>query len=133
MSMFIDETEYPQNYDWLTPEQQKAVLDHINALDDDTMEFFRVFRALKSKDEHSDTLERMWRDAQVKLNAAIDAYAAIGIKVEFGWIGHRSEYFLATYVDAFREQDYYDDMARDAEGDVDEYICGGDFYSDFDY
>lgn len=123
MSMFIDETEYPQNYDWLTPEQQKAVLDHINALDDYTKEFSR---ALKSDDEHSDTLEWMWRDAQVKLNAAIDAYAAIGIKVEFGWIGHRSEYFLATYIDAFREQDYYDDIARDAEGDVDQYRCGGD-------
>ena len=133
MSMFIDETEYPQNYDWLTPEQQKAVLDHINALDDDTMEFFRVFRALKSKDEHSDTLERMWREAHVKLNAAIDAYAAIGIKVEFGWIGHRSEYFLATYADAFREQDYYDDIARDAEGDVDLCYAGGDYNSDIDY
>ena len=130
MSMSIDETEYPQNYDWLTPEQQKAVLDHINALDDDTKEFFR---ALKSDDEHSDTLERMWRDAHVKLNAAIDAYAAIGIKVEFGWIGHRSEYFLATYVDAFKEQDYYDDIARDAEGDVDLCCVGGDYNSEIDY
>lgn len=130
MSMSIDETEYPQNYDWLTPEQQKAVLDHINALDDDTKEFFR---ALKSDDEHSDTLERMWREAHVKLNAAIDAYAAIGIKVEFGWIGHRSEYFLATYVDAFKEQDYYDDIARDAEGDVDLCCVGGDYNSEIDY
>lgn len=130
MSMSIDETEYPQNYDWLTPEQQEAVLDHINALDDYTKE---LSRALKSDDEHSDTLEWMWRDAQVKLNAAIDAYAAIGIKVEFGWIGHRSEYFLATYIDAFREQDYYDDMARDAEGDVDLCYAGGDYDSDIDY
>lgn len=119
MSMFIDETEYPQNYDWLTPEQQKAVLDYINMLDDTEMEFFKVF-------QHTDTFERMWREAAAKKDAAIDAYAAIGIKVEFGWIGHRSEYFLATYIDAFREQDYYDDMARDAEGDVDEYRCGGD-------
>ena len=124
MSMDIDETEYPQNYDWLTPEQQKAVLAHINALEDYTKE---LYRALKSDDEHSDTLEWMWRDAKVKLNAAIDAYAAIGIKVEFGWIGHRSEYFLATYIDAFREQDYYDDMARDAEGDVDLCYAGGDY------
>lgn len=131
MSMSIDETEYPQNYDWLTPEQQKAVLDHINALDDYTKEL--LSRAWKSDDEHSDTLERMWREAQVKLNAAIDAYAAIGIKVEFGWIGHRSEYFLATYIDAFREQDYYDDMARDAEGDVDLCCAGGDYSSDIDY
>ena len=130
MSMSIDETEYPQNYDWLTPEQQKAVLDHINALDDYTKE---LSRALKSDDEHSDTLERMWREAHVKLNAAIDAYAAIGIKVEFGWIGHRSEYFLATYVDAFREQDYYDDMARDAEGDIDLCYAGEDYNSDIDY
>ena len=130
MSMFIDETEYPQNYDWLTPEQQKAVLDHINALDDYTK---KLSRALKSDDEHSDTLEWMWRDAQVKLNAAIDAYAAIGIKVEFGWIGHRSEYFLATYVDAFREQDFYDDMARDAEGDIDLCYAGEDYNSDIDY
>jgi hypothetical protein len=119
MSMFIDETEYPQNYDWLTPEQQKAVLDHINMLDDTEMEFFKAF-------QHTDTFERLWREAAVRKNAAIDAYAAIGIKVEFGWIGHRSEYFLATYADAFREQDYYDDIARDAEGDVDEYRYGGD-------
>lgn len=131
MSMSIDETEYPQNYDWLTPEQQKAVLDHINALDDYTKEL--LSRAWKSDDEHSDTLEWMWREAQVKLNAAIDAYAAIGIKVEFGWIGHRSEYFLATYIDAFREQDYYDDMARDAERDVDLCCAGGDYSSDIDY
>lgn len=129
MALYVDENEYPQNYDWLPQEKQQAIIDTLNETSDSRL---RLYRMACSKDfqEHADFLERQWQKKYEREYAMMDMLDALGIKVEYDWAGHRGTYFLATYDDALAQQDYYDDIARDAEGDVDEYICGGAYDSE---
>lgn len=129
MALYVDENEYPQNYDWLPQEKQQAIIDMMNETRDSRS---RLYRMARSKDfqKHADFLERQWKKMCDREDAMLDMFDALGIKVEYDWAGHRGTYFLATYDDALAQQDYYDDIARDAEGDVDEYICGGDYDSE---
>lgn len=133
MALYVDENEYPQNYDWLPQEKQQAIIDMMNETSDSRS---RLYRMARSKDfqKHGDFLERRWKKMCDREDAMMDMLDALGIKVEYDWVGHRGTYFLATYDDALAQQDYYDDIARDAEGDVDEYICGGDYdFEGMDY
>ena len=129
MALYVDENEYPQNYDWLPQEKQQAIIDMMNENSDSRA---RLFRMARSKDfqKHADFLERQWSKRCDRENAMLDILEVLGIKVEYDWVGHRGTYFLATYDDALAQQDYYDDIARDAEGDVDEYCFGGDYDSE---
>lgn len=126
MALYVDENKYPQNYDWLSQEKQQAIIDMMNETSDSRS---RLYRMARSKDfqKHNDFLERQWKKMCDREDAMMDMLDAIGIKVEYDWVGHRGTYFLATYDDALAQQDYYDDIARDAEGDVDEYRYGGDY------
>ena len=125
MALYINENDYPQNYDWLPQEKQQAIIDVMNENCDSRV---RLFRMARSKDfqKHADFLERQWRKRCDRENVMLDVLDALGIKVEYDWVGHRGTYFLATYDDALAQQDYYNDIVRDDEGDVDQYICGGD-------
>lgn len=127
MALYVDENEYPQNYDWLPLEKQQAIIDMMNENSDSRA---RLFRMARSKDfqKHADFLERQWSKRCDRENAMLDILEVLGIKVEYDW--HHGTYFLATYDDALAQQDYYDDIARDAEGDVDEYRFGGDYDSE---
>lgn len=131
--VYINEDEYPQNYDWLSQKQQDAILDYITDGDECARNWWRMY--CEHKDEgDADVYKKNWKEIEDELGAISHFLdVVLGIKVEYGWCGHRNKYFLATYDDAVSEDDYYYDIARDAEGDVDEYCCGGDFYSDFDY
>lgn len=126
MTLYVDENKYPQNYDWLPQEKQQAIIDMMNETSDSRS---RLYRMARSKDfqNHADFLERQWRKWRDREDAMIDMLDAIGIKVGYNWVGHRGTYFLATYDDALAQQDYYDDIARDAEGDVDLCYTGGDY------
>lgn len=128
--VYINENEYPQNYDWLSQEQQDAILDYIADGAELARNWWRMYCKHKGKDD-ADFYKKYWKETEDELNAVIYFLAIIlGIKVEYDWCGHRGKYFLATYDDAVSENDYYYDIARDAEGDVDEYISGGDCESE---
>lgn len=126
MALYINENDYPQNYDWLSQEKQQAIIDMLN---ENRESSWRLYRMARSKDfqKHADFLERQWHTRLDRENAMVDLLDAIGVKIEYDWIGHRGTYFLATYDDALAQQEYYDDIVLDADGDVDQYRIGGDY------
>lgn len=128
MALYINENEYPQNYDWLPQEKQQAIVDTMNELYQDKLETFGMARSKSSAltEEYHNFLEEMWKNKCQREYGMMDMLDALGIKVEYDWVGHRGTHFLATYDDALAQQDYYNDTARDDEGDVDEYLSGGD-------
>lgn len=131
MALYIDENDYPQNYDWVPEDKQQVIIEFMNGLRNRTMRTFQLGRSsVAKKSEHKNFIERRWRELSAQEDAILDFLNALGIKLECGWVGHRDTYFFATYNDAIAEQDYYDDIARDAEGDVDEYRLGGDYDSE---
>lgn len=124
--VYINEDEYPQNYDWLSQKQQDAILDYITHGAEYAQHWWRMYCEHKNKDD-ADVYKKIWKEVVGELDDISHFLdVVLGIKVEYNWCGHRGEYFLATYDDAISENDYYYDIARDAEGDVDEYISGGD-------
>ena len=128
MPLYIDEASYPHDYDWLPADKQQAIIDYLNDLRDRSLRTFRLSRSsICKKSEHKDFIERRWRELSAKEDACLDLLDFLGIKVESGWVGHCDGYFLATYNDALAQQDYYDDIACDDEGDVDQYISGGNY------
>lgn len=134
MALYIDENEYPQNYDWIPQDKQDAIVDFLNDSEKNRMSVFNMARSKNpAAKKHAAFLEQQWRERCAAHHAIENLLESLGIKAEYDWVGHRGKYFLATYDDALAEQDYLDDIARDAEGDVDEYIYGGDYDSDINY
>lgn len=134
MPLYIDETKYPHDYDWLSTEQQQTIIDHMNDLSESRSRAFTLSRSsiAKKNPEHRAFIESRWQQYCYMEDGALNLLDALGIKVEYDWVGHRGA-FLATYNDALAQQEYYDDIAHDAEGDVDEYRIGRNEDSDYDY
>ena len=122
----INENDYPKNYDWLTQEQQDNIIAYMNALREQVMWAFKKSHSNTYPDNrHREFFENTYQSLVNREWGAIYAFELIGVKMEYSWAGHSGQYILATYDDALAEKDYYYDIACDAEGDVDEYICGG--------
>lgn len=131
--VYINEDEYPQNYDWLSQKQQDAILDYITDGDECARHWWRMYCEHKDEDG-ADVYKKNWKEIEDELDAISHFLdVVLGIKVEYGWRGHRNKYFLATYDDAVSEDDYYYDIASDAEGDVDLCYIGGDYENEIDY
>ena len=125
--VYINEDEYPQNYDWLSQQQQDAILDYITDGAEYAQHWWRMYCEHKNEDD-ADIYKKIWKEVEDELDAISHFLdVVLWIKVEYNWCGHRNEYFLAAYNDAVAENDYYYDIARDAEGDVDLCYIGGDY------
>ncbi|HAU85760.1 MAG TPA: hypothetical protein DCW90_09720 [Lachnospiraceae bacterium] len=74
--MMLHSEDYPIDYPWLTKSEINSLL-----TDFDEMTFIEACK---------------WQDKLMK----------IGIFMEYDWIGHRDEWFLATRADAEAEEDY---------------------------
>jgi hypothetical protein len=124
----INENDYPKNYDWLTQEQQDNIVAYMNELREQVMWAFKKSRSNKYPDnQHREFYENTYQSLGNREWGAIYAFESIGIKLEYSWAGHNGQYILATYDDAVAENDYYYNIARDTEGDVDLCYIGGDF------
>ena len=123
---YLDEDCFPADYDWLTQEQQEGILRAVKEYRDHAASLWHDYQSRKGTDE-SEYFRQAWRRAE-DVACAIDRFLldVLNIHVEYNWCGHRNKYFLATYNDAVAENDYYYDIALDADGDVDEYISGSD-------
>lgn len=91
MPQFINECDYPNDYSFLTEQQQKDICDELN-----------ILWHAKSDDAAKQLAER------------IDELVAQGIYPEIGWYGHRDSFFLATAEDAIEEDAYYNELYWDA-------------------
>ena len=124
--VYINEDEYPQNYDWLSQKQQDAILDYITEGAEYARHWWRMYCEHQNTDD-ADVYKKVWEEVADELDAISHFLSVVlGIKVEYGWCGHRNKHFLATYNDAVVENNYYYEIACDTEGDVDECISGGD-------
>ena len=92
---------YPDNYDFITNDQQESVLSWFNTAKD--IERSIISASVKSKSERelkvfSENRERY----ETQLRGAQSILRTMGVFVEYNWPGHEHEYFLATSTDAER-------------------------------
>lgn len=124
MALYVDENKYPQNYDWLSDAQVLSLLRAWRDREEMAREYAQKGHSFGPDSDYYTESENILRE-----NEAIHEFlvSALNIHIEYGWSGYREKYFLAMYDDAVAENDYYLDIARDAEGDVDQYRVGGDY------
>lgn len=122
---YINEYEYPADYSFISEDVQKKIVDYLNSMYESRKKYAKKIMV---GGYFNKTAARAFEETAYAENAIIDFLATFGIKVEIDWQGHKDGYFLATYNDALIENMYYDDFAYDAEGDIDEYRIGGDYY-----
>lgn len=78
--------EYPNNYDWMTESQKRILLSEYK--------YVRKM-AVDGNLKYVDYLR--------ELNTVLEI---LNIHIEYNWVGHRGEYFLATYDDAFVQEEW---------------------------
>ena len=128
MAMYIDENNYPQNYDWIPEDKKLAIIDFMNDLNNQCMQMFQLYRIRQHKMlEQQDYIDRRYFELCAKEDACIALLDSCGIKLRKDWVGHRGSYFFVTYDDAIDQNDYLCDLERDAEGDVDMCYAGDDY------
>ena len=97
-------SEYPLDYNHLSKEFQDKTLewftDHRKALQ----------RAREMQSNFVPEISKRGIEWERALTAEIhtvkDYLSKVGIKIEYGWAGHRGEWFFATYEDAEMEEDW---------------------------
>lgn len=78
--------EYPNNYDWMTESQKQKLL----------AEYAHVReKAINGHLRFVDYLR--------ELNTVLEI---LNIHIEYDWVGHRGELFLATYNDALMQEEW---------------------------
>lgn len=104
MSVGIYPENYPVTYHWLNKEQQEKILQW----------FKKEFNAAQAANKDRLILVRdiyesghkRYQDAIHRIQAAQEALEILGIFVEYDWIGHREEWFLATRQDAEMQEEH---------------------------
>lgn len=97
-----DIMEYPENYDNWTEEQKDVIIKYMNAVQHLCDEYYQKHlnsESLNNTQEHQEYLS-LYRHTLTSLTGSKNAYATLGLKVEYNWPNHKHEWFLATRQDA---------------------------------
>lgn len=97
----IDPKEYPENYDWLSKEEQDAIVEELNFL---RVKFDTVSEEHKMHMDKLNTI--LLATTKERLLGALDMLNIIGVKAKYGWSGSRNEYILVDRERAEAELDY---------------------------
>lgn len=100
--------DYPENYNWLPQEKQKALIDYFNKeqskINKMRIQKYSNIIYVKSFTSHKD-LKDYINLLQSNLYAARDALQEIGIYMEYNWIGDRSKWILVDLDRALFEEE----------------------------
>lgn len=104
-SIAID--KYPATYkNILTPEQRIRLVAWFKMKQNHANESYKQANSY-SYDSLDYVYYKNSGDMTMKeINGAIECLQNIGIMMEYGWVGHREEWFLATQYDAELQDDY---------------------------
>lgn len=112
MALYLDENDYPQNYDWMPEDVKVKILAQLNDLNDYGRSCYRLMNNRMFKQEDRDFFREQMSKNTRELYQIVDFLRGCGIMVENGWRCNR-DYFLATYDDAVDEIDYLHELMVD--------------------
>ena len=88
--------QYPEDYDWLRDEYQDAILGYMNGMQALANRYYRTY--VDNIEEHVNTGKyiRQYNHTLTSLTGSKNAYATLGIMVEYDWPGYAGMWVLAT-------------------------------------
>lgn len=103
----IDPYEYPINYDFLTSRQKHNIIKAFTtSFAQAEFWYARIDKNKFTSNESYSYCVEMYNHYISRNDNYYDALALAGIYVEYGWVGHRNEFFLATQNDAFLQEEW---------------------------
>lgn len=104
MGVNIYPENYPHNYDWLTDKQKDDILQWFNSKMS-VLEMARKNSMFQVRDiAQAGHQQSVMMTNQIR--AAQEILEKLNIHIEFDWIGHRNEWFLATSQDAEMQEEH---------------------------
>ena len=97
--------KYPENYDDITDTQ--VILAYMNAMQGLAERYYQKYMTNPSSEEYWN----LYQHTLTSLTGSKNAYATLGIMVEYGWKNHLHEWFLATRQDAIDYAESADEEA----------------------
>lgn len=99
---------YPENYDFLSQEQQNVIVSYMNAVQSLAHRYYEKHIHEENTPTHERYL-KLYNQTMSELTGAKSAYVTVGIRVEYNWPGHYRKWILATQADAQAYLDAADD------------------------
>lgn len=96
---------YPDNYDFLPADKQEKIIGYMNGIQDLADRFYKQHQEVllddnPDNDADHDKYLRMYNHQITSLTGSKNAYATLGIMVEYNWRGHYHRWALVTKEDA---------------------------------
>lgn len=88
--------QYPENYDWLSDDDKNVVLGYMNGMQALANRYYKTY--IDNIEEHINTGKyiRQYNHTVTSLTGSKNAYATLGIMVEYDWPNYRGMWILAT-------------------------------------
>lgn len=122
---------YPENYDWLTPDQKTVIISYMNGVQDLADRYYdnywtelnATFDLSEAEKRNKDINKylRLYNHTTTSLTGSKNAYATLNIMCEYDWPGHAQRWFLATKEDA---QNYNEFQETEVEENIDDILNG---------
>lgn len=105
--------DYPDNYDWLSIENQNKIINYMNGMQELANRYYKIYRDNIEKYQDLGTYIKQYNHTVTSLTGSKNAYATLGIMVEYDWPEHRRKWILATKTDAILAKDYQEEEKED--------------------
>lgn len=88
--------QYPEDYEWLSEDDQNVILGYMNGMQALANRYYKEY--MDHIEEHIDTGKyiRQYNHTVTSLTGSKNAYATLGIMVEYDWPNYRGMWILAT-------------------------------------
>ena len=108
----FNKSRYPNSYGWLTQKQQSEIISWFENEDFLMRAAEKDKNSVKYSDDVSALCNSFENHYKNRIQAAKSVLSIADIFVEYGWSGHKGEYFLATYNDA---KEHEKELANDCQ------------------
>ncbi len=99
----VQEVEsYPGNYDWLSDQEKSIIVNYLNGVQNLANRYYNQYldelakKANNNKDADVEKYLRLYNHTITSLTGSKNAYATLGIMVEYDWPNYRGMWILAT-------------------------------------
>lgn len=97
---------YPSDYNWLSSEDKQKILGYMNGMQELANRYYKTYRDNIEKYKELGTYIKQYNHTVTSLTGSKNAYATLGIMVEYDWPKHRGKWILATKANAIYAENY---------------------------
>ena len=101
--------QYPLDYNWLSLEDQQKIIGYMNGMQELANRYYKTYQDNIEEYQELGTYIKQYNHTITSLTGSKNAYATLGIMVEYDWPKNRGKWILATKDDALYAENYQEE------------------------